>query len=53
MVQHASFLILSRDCPSNSNKEGKAEQFKTTCVCTSSPVTMLPTALRAALVTLC
>lgn len=48
MVQQASFLMDSLVLESRWRRQGRAEQFNTTCVWMSSPVTMLPTALRAA-----
>lgn len=53
MVQHASLRIDSLGLTSKLRRQGRAEQFRMTCVCTSSPVTMLPTALSAADTTLC
>merc|ERR1719353_245920 len=47
IVQHASFLIPFLGLPSNASKQGKAEKLMMICVCKSSPVTMLPTVLRA------
>jgi len=52
IVQQASFRILSLLAPSKFKRQGKTEQFKMTWVWTSSPVTMLPTALKAADTTL-
>lgn len=51
-VQQASLRIGSRGEFKRCNRQLNAEQLRTTCVCTSSPVTMFPTARRAALVTL-
>jgi len=52
IVQQASLRTLSRGELKRCNKRGNAEQFNTTWVCISSPVTMFPTARRAALITL-
>jgi len=53
IVQEASFLIDSLGDARRCSRQGSAEQLRITWVCTSSPVTMLPTALRAADTTLC
>lgn len=52
MVQQVSLTIVSFSAFSSWYKAGRALQLSTTCVCVSSPVTMLPTARRAADVTL-
>merc|ERR1719247_2979303 len=51
IVQQASFLIPFLGLPSKANKQGKAEKLMMICVCRSSPVTMLPTVLRAGVCT--
>lgn len=48
MVQHASFRIVSFDEDSKWRMHGNALQFRISWVCASSPVTILPTARRAA-----
>ena len=53
IAQHASFLMDSLALPSRCSRHGRAELLIITCVCTSSPVTMLPTARNAADTTLC
>mmetsp|Transcript_2962 Transcript_2962/g.6941 ORF Transcript_2962/g.6941 Transcript_2962/m.6941 type:complete len:214 (-) Transcript_2962:1257-1898(-) len=52
IVQHASFLMLFLwpDCRSAS-RQLRTLQLTTTCVCMSSPVTMLPTVLSAGTIT--
>lgn len=51
MVQQASFLMLSLPLVSSCRRQGSAPQLMTTCVCTSLPVTILPTARSAAATT--
>ena len=51
MAQHASFLIEGTGWSSNSCSAGRAEQLMTNCVCTSSPVNMLPIALSEGVMT--
>lgn len=43
-----TLLIFSFGCVSRLGKCERTSQLRTTCVCSSVPVTMLPTALRAA-----
>lgn len=43
-----TLLIFSFGCVSKLGKCERTSQLRTTCVCSSVPVTMLPTALRAA-----
>lgn len=43
-----TLLIFSLGCVRSAGKCDSASQFKTTCVCSSVPVTMLPTARSAA-----
>lgn len=52
IVQQASFRTVAFPEFSNCSMQGNALQFKMTCVCISSPVTMLPTARKAAVTTL-
>jgi len=51
MVQHASFLIPSLGEESKLRRAGSAPDEITTCVCRSSPVTMLPTDRKAGVCT--
>ena len=53
IVQHASFRMDSFWLLRRCKRQGSAEQLSITWVCTSSPVTILPTALRAADTTVC
>ncbi len=48
IVQQASFLIVSLDELNNGSSQFNTWQFKTTWVCVSSPVTILPTARKDA-----
>lgn len=43
-----TLLIFSLGCVRSAGKCERASQLRTTCVCSSVPVTMFPTALRAA-----
>lgn len=43
-----TLLIFSLGCVRSAGKWERASQFRTTCVCSSVPVTMLPTARSAA-----
>ena len=47
IVQHASLRILSFGDVNKCTRHCITEQFKTICVCVSSPVTILPTARNA------
>ena len=53
IVQHASFRMLSLVADKRWRRHGRTEQLRITWVCISSPVTMFPTALKAADTTLC
>jgi len=53
IVQHTSLRIDSfKLVPSRWSRQGRTLQLRTSCVWTSSPVTMLPTARNAAATTL-
>lgn len=51
IAQHASFLTLERGWSKSNCIAGRTDELMTTCVWTSSPVNMLPIALRAGEIT--